>query len=303
MNIANILLRSSEWSLNRCSSILLTTICRANSTYMKRDLKWDYDLYLDVSTNLDLPPIVICHGLFSNKKQWAKSARELNALTGRKVISYDAVNHGASSHHESMDYFNMSADLHNFLEKLEISKKVILLGHRMGGKTAMTLTLAQPERVSKLIVIDSAPLPRRESLLGDITLALKLVLSIDLSSFKTKEDIQKRIEEMDIEPLLRETVIDNIIMSPDGRFMWSCNFVGVMDSYKEVVSFPSFKEDVSCSVPALFLGDNHKYEKEVPLIMKRFSEAVMHPMDKCEFFLHKDMPDDLLNVVSEFINT
>lgn len=300
MHLKNILFRGS-WSLSKCST-KLNGIHRTNSTFVERKLKLEYDVHAGVSTNSALAPIVISHGLFCNKKEWAKSCKELNALTGRKIIVYDAVNHGTSSHHESMSYHNMALDLVTILEKLDINKETICLGHRMGGKAAMTLALAQPEIISKLVIIDSAPCARKESFLGDTTLALKAVLSVDLSSFKTKEEVQNRIARIDMVPQLRESVIKNIVESSDGGHLWTCNLIGVLENYKELISFPSFNEEVCFTSPALFIGDNHKYAPEVPSIMKRFPSAELHGMDGCDFDVHKNMSSDILNSISEFLN-
>jgi len=299
MHLKNILVRGS-WSLSKCSA-KLNNIYRTSTTFVERVLKLEYDVHSGVSTDLTLAPIVVCHGLFCNKKEWVKTCNELNALTGRKIIAYDAVNHGTSSQHKSMSYHNMALDLVTILEKLDINKETIILGHRMGGKAAMTLALAQPEMISKLVIIDSAPCARKESYLGDTTLALKAVLSVDLSSFKTKEEVQNRIAKINMVPQLSESVVKNITESCDSGQRWTCNLQGVLENYKELISFPSFNEEVCCTAPALFVGDNQKYAHEVPSIMKRFPSAQIHDMDGCDFDIHKSMPADVLNAISEFV--
>lgn len=64
----------------------------------------------------------------------------------RQVLTVDARNHGSSPHSPLMTYEAMSLDVQHLLTHLGITK-CILLGHSMGGKTAMTLAL---QRVGRL---------------------------------------------------------------------------------------------------------------------------------------------------------
>jgi len=54
----------------------------------------------------------------------------------------DARNHGDSPRHETMNYHVMSEDVADLIRDLELGK-VIILGHSMGGKIAMTLSLTK----------------------------------------------------------------------------------------------------------------------------------------------------------------
>jgi len=70
-----------------------------------------------------------------------------------EVFMPDLRNHGHSPHHNTMTYSVMSDDLKVFFEENKITSSV-LLGHSMGGKVAMQFALDNPEKVSKLIVVD-----------------------------------------------------------------------------------------------------------------------------------------------------
>ena len=68
----------------------------------------------------------------------------------------DTRNHGESPHAETMSYKEMAEDVVCFLDNNGL-ERIMLLGHSMGGKTAMQVALRFPERVSRLIVVDIAP--------------------------------------------------------------------------------------------------------------------------------------------------
>lgn len=86
------------------------------------------------------PPLVILHGLLGSKNNWNSMSKAIHRTTGRKVISVDARNHGDSRHSSQHSYIHMAHDVMKLLKKLELSK-VSVLGHSMGGRTAMVLSL------------------------------------------------------------------------------------------------------------------------------------------------------------------
>ncbi|KAK3524371.1 hypothetical protein QTP70_028025, partial [Hemibagrus guttatus] len=114
-----------------------------------------YDVY---DGKEDGVPLVFLHGLFGSKSNFNSIAKSLVQRTGRKVLTVDARNHGNSAHSPGLTYEAMSKDLKHLLNQLHIGK-CILIGHSMGGKTAMTTALSQPNLVERLVVVDISPVP------------------------------------------------------------------------------------------------------------------------------------------------
>ncbi len=99
-------------------------------------------------------PIVLLHGLFGAARNLGAVQR---ALAPRfRVIALDLRNHGASPHAAQMDYPTMAADVLETLTELD-GLPAALIGHSMGGKTAMLAALTRPDAVSRLLVADIAP--------------------------------------------------------------------------------------------------------------------------------------------------
>lgn len=111
------------------NSSFVETVELANSSYESTD-----------DETSQRPPVVILHGLLGSKNNWNSMSKAIHRSTGRKVISVDARNHGDSKHSPQHTYLHMAHDVIKLLKKLEISK-VSLLGHSMGGRTAMVLSL------------------------------------------------------------------------------------------------------------------------------------------------------------------
>ena len=100
-------------------------------------------------------PLLILHGFLGMSDNWKTLGRKY-AEMGYEVHLLDQRNHGRSFWSEKFDYSVMAADLLHYMDHGNI-KRGMLIGHSMGGKTAMQFACTYPERVAKLIVADIAP--------------------------------------------------------------------------------------------------------------------------------------------------
>ena len=121
----------------------------------------------------DGPPVVVLHGLFGSSRNWRGMARALSAE--HRVISVDLRNHGRSPWISSMTYAEMAADVRALIRGEGLDRPVVI-GHSMGGKTAMTLALESPESVGQLIVVDIAPVSYADRLTPYVEAMLSLNL-------------------------------------------------------------------------------------------------------------------------------
>ena len=92
--------------------------------------------------------LLIIHGLFGMSDNWQSIGRQFSDF---EVHLIDLRNHGRSPHSSNFNYDVMVEDLVQYIQEKEL-KQVILLGHSLGGKTAMELAIKYPELVEKLIV-------------------------------------------------------------------------------------------------------------------------------------------------------
>ena len=94
-------------------------------------------------------PLIILHGLFGMLDNWMTLAKRYGEFYEVHLI--DQRNHGHSFHNEEHSYEAMAHDLKKYIESKEL-ESVILLGHSMGGKTAMLAACLYPNLIEKLIV-------------------------------------------------------------------------------------------------------------------------------------------------------
>ena len=100
------------------------------------------------------PPVLVLHGLFGSATNWRAVARLL--ADRYRVITADLRNHGRSPHHAAMTYPLMARDVEELMDALGMERAAVV-GHSMGGKAAMVLSLTRPLRVERLAVVDIAP--------------------------------------------------------------------------------------------------------------------------------------------------
>ena len=100
------------------------------------------------------PPIIILHGLFGMLDNWQSFGKKLSE-NGYMAILLDQRDHGKSPFTTDFNYSLLSEDLYQFMESNWIYCSSIL-GHSMGGKTAMKFAIDHEDHVEKLILVDIA---------------------------------------------------------------------------------------------------------------------------------------------------
>jgi len=100
-------------------------------------------------------PFLILHGFLGMGDNWKTLARKF-AEQGFQVHLVDQRNHGRSFHDDAFDYEVMVEDLNIYCDTHQL-KDIVLLGHSMGGKTAMLFAATYPDIVAKLLVADISP--------------------------------------------------------------------------------------------------------------------------------------------------
>ena len=109
-------------------------------------------IYYTRTGGMNLPPIVMLHGLMMNGACWTGLAHSLEK--NYDLILPDARGHGKSSIPEFGYRYNDHAnDVIGLITSLEIPSP-ILLGHSMGGMTAAVVASRKPHWLRALILVD-----------------------------------------------------------------------------------------------------------------------------------------------------
>ena len=159
----------------------------------------------------DGEPLIILHGLFGSLDNWHSMSVKLAAPF--QVFAVDQRNHGASPHSPEMSYPIMADDLEEFLQSQGLARAYVM-GHSMGGKTAMQFALRYPHRVERLVVVDIAP--RVYSPLH--ARILEALLALDLASFKTRKQVEDALASAIPELGTRQFLLKNLTRGAEGHF-------------------------------------------------------------------------------------
>ncbi|XP_037010658.2 protein ABHD11 isoform X2 [Artibeus jamaicensis] len=204
------------------------------------------------------PALVFLHGLFGCKTNFNSVAKALARRTGRKVLTVDARNHGDSPHSPDMSYEAMSQDLQDLLPQLGLVP-CVLIGHSMGGRTAMLLSLQRPELVDRLIAVDISPVETTIS--SKFPAYVAAMRAIDIPN-EVPHSYARKLADKQLSPLIKDLVLRQFLLTnlveADGRFVWRVNLDALAQHMDKILTFPPRQE--SYPGPALFLlGGNSKY--------------------------------------------
>lgn len=100
--------------------------------------------------------VVLLHGYTETCEVWTETAQDL--AREFRVIAIDQRGHGESDRAPDHDYSRATQmeDLEAIIEVLGL-RSVTLIGHSMGGATAICYAADHPEMVTALVVIETAP--------------------------------------------------------------------------------------------------------------------------------------------------
>ncbi|MGI9436582.1 MAG: alpha/beta fold hydrolase, partial [Geminicoccaceae bacterium] len=196
-------------------------------------------------------PIVILHGLLGSGRNWTTIARQLGR--SYRVVTLDLRNHGGSPWADEVTYEAMAGDVRAFVEHAGLGP-VTLIGHSMGGKTAMHLALTASSLIRRLVVVDIAPVAYRQGF-GSYVEAMR---AIDVEGLSSRGEIDQRLAGEVPEPAVRAFLLQNLARRDTG-FAWRANLAALASGIPALTSFPNQGQSVFSS-PALFLaGANSDY--------------------------------------------
>lgn len=242
-------------------------------------------------------PLVILHGMFGTLDNWQTVGKQLAEDFTVNIV--DQRNHGRSPHNELIDYPSMSEDLRHFLESHWMFKAHIM-GHSMGGKTAMQFALDHPDMVDKLVVVDIAP----KRYPGGHEKILEALLALDLNQIEDRKDaedfLKKRLPNEKESTIL--FLMKNLSRTKEGSFEWKMNFQAIYNHYEDILD--KVKGNTPFKGDTLFLrGEHSKYilDDDWDAILQLFPNAELETIKNAGHWVHADQPEALLDSVRLFL--
>lgn len=239
-------------------------------------------------------PVVVMHGLFGSGRNWMTAARRL--ADSHRVFAFDLRNHGSSPHVPTMSYPEMAEDVRETISGLGVGP-VALVGHSMGGKTAMLTALTHPEVVERLIVVDAAPVAYPPAFVE----YAKAMRSADLSNVKRRADVDAQLVDAVESPGTRAFLLQNLILDESGA-RWRPNLEVIEAALPAISGWP----DVTGSYtgPTLFIyGGKSDYVQadHRSTIQSYFPQAQYAEIPEAGHWVHAERLDDFLTTLTPFL--
>ncbi|HYE57619.1 MAG TPA: alpha/beta fold hydrolase [Rhodothermales bacterium] len=244
--------------------------------------------------------LVILHGFLGSSGNWHTLARRFGEH--RRVLVPDARNHGRSPHAAPHSYAAMAADVVALLDAHGLDRAAVL-GHSMGGKTAMHLALTHPDRVERLIAVDAAP-GRSPSAHAEV---LETLAAVDLGATTSRADVETALAARLGDAGLRGWLLKSLLRTPEGGFRWALNVPVLQAALPEVGGAleptlpPGWRPFAG---PTLFVrGGRSRYisEADLPEIERLFPAAEVITVPDAGHWVHAEQPDALARIVEAFL--
>lgn len=241
-------------------------------------------------------PLLILHGFLGMSDNWKTLGNQF-AEAGYEVHLIDQRNHGRSPHSEEFDYLVLAKDIKEYCDSHGI-ENCALLGHSMGGKTAMFAACLFPHVVDKLIVVDIAPkyyTPHHDQILK----GLKAVHDADFSS---RDEADKILSGFVEERSVRLFLLKNLYRKTKDQLALRLN-LDILIKKTEVVG-EELPPDQKYSKPTLFMkGEKSGYIKEEDknLILRHFPAAEIVVVPKAGHWVHAENRKAFYTSVMSFL--
>lgn len=248
-------------------------------------------------------PFIILHGFLGMSDNWRTLGRRF-AEEGFEVHLVDQRNHGRSFHSDEFSYDLMVEDLKYYLDENGFDE-IVLLGHSMGGKTAMNFAVKYPSRVKKLLVADIAPkhYPQHHQTILKGLSSLKFAdPDMGVEGVSSRGEADEALSEYVKIPAVRQFLLKNLYWVSKGKLAYRMNLPSLIENIEEIGK--GLVDDAVFDGDTMFIsGGRSDYivaEDEI-LLKRHFPNYILKKIDGVGHWLHAEKPEEFFNIVMEFL--
>jgi pimeloyl-ACP methyl ester carboxylesterase len=241
-------------------------------------------------------PLLVLHGYFGMSDNWKTLGNRFSE--DFQVHLIDQRNHGRSFHTADFNYDLLAEDVYNYIQFHQL-ENVYLVGHSMGGKTAMLFASKYPTLVEKLIVVDISPKaydPHHNAILAGLN-------SIDFSIQKTRGKVDEQLSKYIPDFGVRQFLLKNVYWREKGVLDFRFNLQSLTENNPEVGR--ALPPKTTFLKPTLFLkGEKSGYivPEEQMIINNHFPNNKVVTISNAGHWLHAENPKDFYTEVCSFLN-
>ncbi len=241
-------------------------------------------------------PLIILHGLFGSSDNWFTLAKTF--AESYRVFLIDQRNHGQSPHSDEFNYKLLAADLYEFIEEHQL-KNSIIIGHSMGGKTAMNFAVKYPDLLQKLIIVDIAP----KYYAVHHNHILEGLMSMPFTQLQSRNEAEVFLTQYVPNVAERQFLLKNLVRKQEGGFAWKMNVQAINNQIEEVGQPLQYVD--TFDKPCLFIiGAKSNYFKvsDKEDIIKIFTNSTFVELETGHW-VQAEKPVEFAQAVLDFLNS
>ncbi|PWA10126.1 alpha/beta fold hydrolase [Flavobacterium laiguense] len=241
-------------------------------------------------------PLLILHGFLGMSDNW-KSLGTQFAADGFQVHLLDLRNHGRSFHSEEFSYELMAQDVYDYCQANHLNK-INIIGHSMGGKTAMLFAALHPELVDQLIVADIGPkfyAPHHQDILAGLN-------AVDFSIKPSRNDVEETMKNYIPDFGTRQFLMKSLYWAEPGQLAFRFNLSVFNGKINEIGK--ALAPNLIFEKPTLFIrGGNSNYilDSDFENIKNHFPNSKIETIPNVGHWLHAENPALFYELVSTFL--
>lgn len=243
-------------------------------------------------------PILILHGFLGMGDNW-KTLGTRYAEQNFEVHLIDQRNHGKSFHSGTFDYDALCYDLERYMARKNL-ERAVLIGHSMGGKTAMQFACTHSEKVKKLVVADIAPKyypPHHHTIINALN-------QLDFDNISSRKEADSALERFIFDFGTRQFLLKNLYWVEKKQLGLRFNLEVLSNKMEEIGENIGTAEIYDG--PTLFLrGEKSEYVSNDDLteIKRHFPLAELDTVEGAGHWLHAENPQQFFEKSLKFIQS
>ncbi len=243
-------------------------------------------------------PVIILHGLFGISDNWVTFGRKL--ADHHTVYIPDLRNHGQSPHSTIFDFSSLTGDLFELIEDHYL-ESVQIIGHSLGGKTAMFFALQNPGLVRKLVVVDISlrkSLPDREH-----QQLLNAMMAVDFTIAGSRSEVDHQLASQIKSLKLRQFLLKNVYWRDRHTLDWRLNLKSINENLLSI--FEGVNQAGVYTRPVLFVRgglSDYIVDSDIPELKNKFPGAEVKTIANASHWVHADAPGEFYEMVKPFLD-
>lgn len=260
-----------------------------------------------LAVGTDGPRVAFLHGLFGQGRNWMQVAKAVSGPdgTGARCLLVDLPDHGRSPWSDTFSYERYADQVAATLAAAAPGEPWVVVGHSLGGKVSMVLTLTHPEVVASLVVVDIAPkdygdLDRFRGYIDEMR-------DLPLAELTSRADAEARFAEPD--PGVKAFLLQNLRRQGD-TWAWQANLGLVAadaarGSDSDIADFPVLQEDPWNGPVVWLVGSESGYVRpeDVATMRRLFPRTRQVTVNGAGHWVHSDAPAVVTETVRRVVRS